>query len=296
MSRGIAVLLILASTATPALAAEIYTWTDADGIPHFSNERPATDQDAKIIIVEPPPPADDPAAAHARTMQQLNRQREAVEALRRAQNPPRGASSRASPPAMSAREYEQARQAIHAAWQRKEINKSQEAALYLDLERKRLGLTSNHKGLPQVPIPNISHITGRAYVIDGDTVDIDGTRIRLYGIDAVERSQHCARSYEQWPCGQQAAAALKQRIGSPMIQCRARDRDSNDRMVAACDVAGEDLSAWMVRQGWAVAYTRYSADYVSLEKEARALKRNIWSGTFVMPEAYRHSASRMSGK
>ncbi|MGI8740440.1 MAG: thermonuclease family protein [Gammaproteobacteria bacterium] len=81
-----------------------------------------------------------------------------------------------------------------------------------------------------------------------------------------------------------------------MIQCSARDRDNYDRMLAVCDIAGEDLNAWMVRQGWAVAYTRYSKDYVEQEKEARAMKRNIWSGTFVLPEDYRHRGRPLSSE
>lgn len=294
MSRRIVGLFVLTCVAASAFATDFYTWTDDSGIRHFSNT-PPEDMDADIVTVEPPPEPDDAAKSHAHTMKQLDRQRAAVEALRRAQNPPR-ASSRTSRHAMTAQEYEHARQEIRAAWQRKEINKSQEAALYLDLERRRLGLEASESGLPLARITNASEITGRAYVIDGDTLDIAGTRIRLFGMDAVEKSQYCARTYERWPCGQEATTALRQRIGSTMIQCGARDFDSNNRMVAVCDVAGEDLSAWMVRQGWAVAYTRYSRDYVSLEAEARALKRNIWSGTFVTPEEYRHSASRTSGK
>jgi len=287
-------LFVLMSTAF-ASAAEIYTWTDADGIRHFSDVQPASEEDAKIIIVEPTPAAADPAAARAAAMQQLDRQREAVEALRRAQNP-RSAPSQLSRQIMTAQEYEQARQGIRTAWQNKEIDKAQEAALYLDLERRRLGLSSGHVGQSPVQISRASEITGRAYVIDGDTLDISGTRIRLFGMDAVEPSQVCARPHEQWPCGQQAAAALKQRIGSTMIQCSARDRDNYDRMLAVCDIAGEDLNAWMVRQGWAVAYTRYSKDYVEQEKEARAMKRNIWSGTFVPPEDYRHRGRPLSSE
>jgi len=291
MTRGI-LLLFMLMFAVRASAAEIYTWTDAAGLKHFSDVQPASGQDAKIIVVEPTPAAADPAAARARAMQQLERQREAVKALRRAQNPPR-----VPPPisrqVMTVQAYEQARQGIRTAWQNKDINKAQEAALYLDLERRRLGLSSADAERSPVQISNAKEITGRAYVFDGDTLDISGTRIRLFGMDAVEKSQLCARPHEQWPCGQEATAALKQRIGSTMIQCSARDRDNYDRMLAVCDVAGEDLNAWMVRQGWAVAYTRYSKDYVSQEAEARALKRNIWSGTFVPPEEYRHGGSRL---
>jgi endonuclease YncB( thermonuclease family) len=290
MARGIWLLLVVTSAATLALATEIYTWTDADGIKHFSNLPPASEHNANVIDVEPTPAAADPAAARARAMQQLERQRQAVEALRRAQNPPR-APSQVSRQVMTAQEYEQARQGIRAAWQNKDINKAREAALYLDLERRRLGLASIDAGGSPVQRSNASDITGHAYVIDGDTLDISGTRIRLFGMDAMEKSQVCARPHEQWPCGQQATVALRQRIGSTMIQCSTRDRDKHDRTVAVCDVAGEDLSAWMVRQGWAVAYTRYSRDYVAQETEARALKRNIWSGTFVAPEEYRHGGN-----
>jgi len=85
MTRGILMLFML-MFAVRASAAEIYTWTDAAGLKHFSDVQPASGQDAKIIVVEPTPAAADPAAARARAMQQLERQREAVKALRRAQS------------------------------------------------------------------------------------------------------------------------------------------------------------------------------------------------------------------
>lgn len=289
MTRGAIALFVFVAGATVSFADEIYTWTDANGITHFSGAPPATQENAETIIVEPTPAAADPAKAHAQRMRQLNLQLEAIRALRSTQNPIRGTSSRsaAAGHGMSDQEYQQAKQAIRSAWQRKEIGKAREGALYLDLERKRFGLSSNQSELAKT-IMSSGQITGPARTIDGDTLDIGDTRIRLYGIDAVEKSQLCSGAFRQWPCGQQATSALTDRIGTSTIECRSRDRDKNDRIVAVCYAGREDLNAWMVSEGWAVAYTRYSSDYVEQEKEARTFKRNIWSGEFVTPETYRH--------
>lgn len=284
MTRRALALLVFAVTATVSFADEIYTWTDANGITHFSDIPPATQQNARTIVVEPTPGAADPAKARALTMQKLNLQLEALQALRRAQNPPRSHSSQS----MSDEEYQRAKEAIQSAWRRKEISKAREAALYLDLERKRLGLSSNQSGLANTMTSSPGQISGRARTIDGDTLDVGDIRVRLHGIDAVEKSQHCSGAFRQWPCGQQAASALTDRIGASTIDCRSRDRDKHDRIVAVCYAGREDLNAWMVSEGWAVAYTRYSSDYVEQEEEARTFKRNIWSGTFVTPETYRH--------
>jgi endonuclease YncB( thermonuclease family) len=289
MTYGTIVVLILATVTVSSPAAEIYTWTDADGVKQFSGTPLTTKQNAQTIQVEPIPGAKNPAKAHADTMKQIKRQIEAVAALRRTQNPPRRASAGAvSRSSMSDRDYQQTRSSIQAAWRRKEISKAEEAALYLDLERARLGLPPHRKELIKRGSSNLSEIGGHARVVDGDTVKIDGMSIRLYGIDSVEKSQTCTRGSERWPCGQQATAALAQKIGLSVIECHARDRDKDDRVVAVCYAGREDLNAWMVRQGWAIAYTRYAADYVAQEDEARSLKRNIWSGYFMSPEAYRH--------
>ena len=134
-------------------------------------------------------------------------------------------------------------------------------------------------------------ITGIASVTDGDSLEIRGTRIRLHGIDAPEGRQRCTRpSGETWRCGQQAALALSDRIGRRSVSCMARDIDRYGRTIAVCSQDGVDLNAWMVREGWAVAYRRYSKDYVPDEADARRAGRNIWSGTFDMPWDWRRSA------
>ncbi len=131
-------------------------------------------------------------------------------------------------------------------------------------------------------------LTGVASVIDGDTIEIHGQRIRLHGIDAPESRQFCTRlSGERWRCGQQASLALSDRIGRSTVSCQPRDRDRYGRIVAICFKGSEDLNRWMVANGWAVAYRRYSVDYVSDEEMARRNRINIWSGTFDMPWDWR---------
>jgi endonuclease YncB( thermonuclease family) len=134
-------------------------------------------------------------------------------------------------------------------------------------------------------------LNGVANVIDGDTVEIRSVRIRLHGIDAPESRQLCTRpSGQTWRCGQQAALALSDRIGRRSVSCVARDTDRYGRIIAVCSQDGVDLNAWMVAEGWAVAYRQYSRDYVKDETEARRAGRNIWSGTFVMPWDWRRGA------
>jgi endonuclease YncB( thermonuclease family) len=131
-------------------------------------------------------------------------------------------------------------------------------------------------------------IIGVASVIDGDTIEIHGQRIRLFGIDAPESSQLCVRpTGEPWRCGQQGSLALSDRIGRATVSCQPRDLDRYGRIVAVCFNGNEDLSRWMVTTGWAVAFRRYSLDYVADEDAARQSRINIWSGDFDMPWDWR---------
>lgn len=136
-------------------------------------------------------------------------------------------------------------------------------------------------------------ITGRASVVDGDTLEIHGRRIRLHGIDAPEAGQRCYRGDAAWRCGQEAANRLAAMIGRRPVTCEARDVDRYGRAVAVCRVDAIDLSAWLVRQGLAVAYRRYSAVYTDEERQAKSVGAGIWSGTFAMPWDWR--AARRSG-
>jgi endonuclease YncB( thermonuclease family) len=131
-------------------------------------------------------------------------------------------------------------------------------------------------------------IMGIASVVDGDSIEIRGERIRLHGIDAPESRQLCTRpNGERWRCGQRASLALADRIGRGPVRCERRDRDRYDRTIAVCFKGNEDLNRWMVANGWAVAFRRYSLDYVADEDKARQSRLNIWSGRFDMPWDWR---------
>lgn len=130
-------------------------------------------------------------------------------------------------------------------------------------------------------------VEGRASVIDGDTLDIRGSRIRLHGVDAPEASQTCLADGMKWRCGHQAALALSDRIGSSTVSCEKRDVDRYGRVVAVCRAQGADLNAWLVERGWALAYRRYSTDYVDEEEIAAAVRRGLWKGSFVPPWDWR---------
>lgn len=131
-------------------------------------------------------------------------------------------------------------------------------------------------------------ISGRASVVDGDTIDIRGARLRLHGIDAPESSQLCTtHGGSRWRCGQRAALALDEYIAGRTVRCERRDVDRYGRIVAECFLGGQSLNRWLVQQGWAVAYRQYSTEYVVDEDRARRAGRNIWSGHFDMPSEHR---------
>ena len=131
-------------------------------------------------------------------------------------------------------------------------------------------------------------LIGQASVIDGDTLEIHGQRVRLYGIDAMESRQLCWNGKrKRYACGREAALALDDFIGDSVIACESRGHDRYQRMVARCSVRGEDLGAWLVESGHALAYRQYSLDYVKQERGARKGKRGVWKGKFVRPWEWR---------
>ena len=126
-------------------------------------------------------------------------------------------------------------------------------------------------------------VSGAASAADGDSLVIGGSRVRLYGIDAPELSQTCTRGGARWACGQLAAAELAKLVKGRDVQCAAMGIDAYRRTVARCSAGGIDLNRTMVALGYAVAFRRYSMDYISAEDSARSNRRGIWSGTFEMP-------------
>ena len=133
-------------------------------------------------------------------------------------------------------------------------------------------------------------------VSDGDTLKVGKVRVRLHGIDAPEMAQSCRLIDErQYPCGIHATNALKALIGSQAVFCAILDTDRYGRLIGRCllgSTSGPDLSRLLVQQGWAVAYTRYSADYVPDETRAKAARLGIWRGSFQLPEDFRKENKR----
>ncbi len=136
--------------------------------------------------------------------------------------------------------------------------------------------------------PANADITGKPRVIDGDTIEIAGERIRLHGIDAPEAKQTCQDDYDkEWRCGQEATFALTKMVGNLTVTCKGDQRDMYGRLVAVCFVGDQNLNAEMVRQGWALAYRRYSDEYVPEEEDARVHRRGLWRGEFKVPWKWR---------
>lgn len=142
----------------------------------------------------------------------------------------------------------------------------------------------------RLPRPDATHATlvGQARVIDGDTIDVARTRIRLEGIDAPEMEQNCADpAGTRWPCGRAAARALRAYLAGRELTCATDGLDRYGRVLATCALPdGSDLNAWLVQQGWALAYG-YGGAYNADEAEAQSAKRGIWSGNFLPPWEWR---------
>ena len=126
-------------------------------------------------------------------------------------------------------------------------------------------------------------------VTDGDTIRFGETRVRLFGIYAPEIKQKCVFNDKTWNCGIEARIALVKMIAEQEVSCEKKDKDRYGRIVAVCTVGGVNLNALMVRGGWALAYRKYSRDYVDEELIAKDGKRGLWKGTFKRPWEWRRS-------
>lgn len=143
-------------------------------------------------------------------------------------------------------------------------------------------------------LPSFAHsadITGRASVIDGDTIDIQGERIRFNGIDAPESRQACKDAVgRDYRCGKAAAEALDEFLAaSRPTRCEYVDRDRYKRFVGNCFRAdGSSVSQWMARNGYALDWPRYSKGaYAADQEAAKAASAGIWQGTFEYPWDWR---------
>jgi len=138
--------------------------------------------------------------------------------------------------------------------------------------------------------PQALTVSGQASVMDGDTLEMHSQRIRLHGIDAPESLQSChLPDGRTWRCGYTAARRLRDFIGNKTVTCEPKGQDRYGRIVAVCAAGGEDLGAWLVEHGWALAYARYSQAYAAQQKRAEAVRAGIWQSRFQKPWEWRHA-------
>ena len=148
-------------------------------------------------------------------------------------------------------------------------------------------------------ILNSTEINGIPKIIDGDTVHINKKKIRLKGIDAPEIKQKCKKPFlkisaiisyqfnKNYSCGIMARIKLVEKINNSKVKCIVTSKDRYKRFIATCYKDNINLNKWMVRNGYAVAYKRYSKDYVRDEEYAKENKLGVWEGSFTMPEKWR---------
>ena len=131
-------------------------------------------------------------------------------------------------------------------------------------------------------------VAGPVRVIDADTFDVAGTRVRLHGIDAPEGRQTCGRpGGGEVACGAWATQVAQARFAGRRAVCEALDRDRWGRVVARCEIGGRDVGETLVEAGAAFAYRRYSRDYVDEEARAEAARRGVWGWETMRPEDWR---------
>ncbi|MDC3104289.1 thermonuclease family protein [Candidatus Pelagibacter bacterium] len=141
-----------------------------------------------------------------------------------------------------------------------------------------------------------SEIIGVPKVVDGDTIHIKSYKIRLEGIDAPEMRQKCKKSYLQiiflnfqkdYYCGQISKKKLIQKIGNEPVKCILSGKDRYKRYLGKCLKGKINLNRWMVRNGYAIAYRKYSKLYILDENYAKEEKLGMWKGSFMKPEKWR---------
>ena len=158
-----------------------------------------------------------------------------------------------------------------------------------ELPGKAVALSNPAESL--APLVTDDRVVGRASVTDGDTIMIQGRKVRLHGIDTPEGGQTCESSKRTtYQCGTAATRILDRKIGNSTVSCIHEDTDRYGRTVGTCTLlpSGENLQAFMVASGFALAYRKYSTAYVRQEESARRARRGMWQGRFVAPWDWRN--------
>jgi len=124
-------------------------------------------------------------------------------------------------------------------------------------------------------------------VVDGDTIVLNGEKMRFTGIDAPELKQTCTQDDQEVNCGMTAKMMLVKKIGNYSPKCISKGKDIYKRTLAECFVNGESLSKFLVRSGYAFAYRKYSTKFIKDEEFAKANKLGMWAMTFKYPWNFR---------
>jgi endonuclease YncB( thermonuclease family) len=124
---------------------------------------------------------------------------------------------------------------------------------------------------------------GSPVIIDGDSLELAGVRIRMKGIDAPEMGQSCAGKTGPFECGREARAYLRRLVGTSQVSCEGWQYDKYQRLLAECKAGLKSLNREMALSGWAVSYGGYGAE----EAAARKAKSGLWAGTFDQPQDWR---------
>lgn len=127
--------------------------------------------------------------------------------------------------------------------------------------------------------------------MNGDSLSMTGTDIRLFGIDAPEGAQTCQRDGAEWACGDMAKRQLAELVDGKQLRCDQRHIDRYGRVVATCHVGNLDLARIMVEAGLAIALPAFTEAYVDPEARARQRNIGIWGSTFQEPDAWRAANS-----
>jgi endonuclease YncB( thermonuclease family) len=136
--------------------------------------------------------------------------------------------------------------------------------------------------------PVVADVEGVVRVIDGDTFDVGGARVRLHGIDAPEVDQTCTSDQRgEWACGAFVRDEVRRRYQGVIATCEQIDLVRYGRIVGKCFVAGRDVGEAIVNDGLAEAYRRYSMDYDLAEKAAQVTGAGLWSSEMQSPAAFR---------
>jgi len=129
--------------------------------------------------------------------------------------------------------------------------------------------------------------SNKAKVVDGDTIHLNGKKIRFSGIDTPEIKQLCNKNDEVIKCGIRAKELLINKIGKNKVKCVNEGIDRYKRILAECFVNNQSLSKYLVREGFAFAYRKYSTKFIEDENYAKKNKKGMWSMTFEYPWDYR---------